>query len=101
MGSAGCRQGHGARWFVQSLLALFGGACVGVVAANAQDATWVGNGTATGSWNTNANWNPNPPGQPSGIATFNVSPTTTVTFSASSAIDTILFNSPASAYSFN
>ena len=45
--------------------------------AAAQDATWVGNGTPTASWNTAANWNP--ANVPLDIATFNVSPSTTVT----------------------
>jgi autotransporter-associated beta strand protein len=64
----------------------------------AQDAAWIGNGTPTGSWNNAANWNP---GIPLDTATFNANPTTTVTFSAATTIDTMQFNLGASAYTFN
>jgi len=67
--------------------------------AAAQDASWVGNGTPTGSWNTAANWNPTT--VPLDTAFFNVSPTTTATFSAATTIDTMQFNTGASAYTFN
>src|SRR5438067_2291633 len=71
---------------------------LGTITAQAQDATWIGNGGATGSWNSAANWNP---GVPLDIASFNANTTTTVTFSAATTIDTIQFNAGASPYTFN
>ena len=71
---------------------------LGTTTAQAQDATWIGNGGATGSWNSAANWNP---GVPLDVASFNANTTTTVTFSAATTIDTIQFNAGASSYTFN
>src|ERR1043165_4122296 len=66
----------------------------------AADATWVGNGTASGSFNTNSNWTPAT--TPTGIATFGTSPTTTISTSGlQTVVDTLHFNSGASAYTFN
>jgi autotransporter-associated beta strand protein len=64
----------------------------------AQDATWQVN-PGTGDFNTSTNWTPN--SVPSGTATFGFSNTPTVSFSASAAVDTIVFAGGAPAYTLS
>src|SRR5947209_4857281 len=63
-----------------------------IVPAVAADATWVGNGTPTGDFNTIGNWSPNT--VPTGIATFGASPTTAVSFSIDSTVGEWKFIGP-------
>ena len=66
--------------------------------AQAGSATWSSNPTS-GDWNTAANWMPNTvPNAPTHIATFAVSNTTDVSISAQTVVDSIIFNSGASAF---
>ena len=70
---------------------------VAAPAALAQDATWLAN-PASGDFNTPANWTA---GVPTGIASFNTSSITTLTFSGSRNLDGFTFNSGAPGYTFN
>jgi autotransporter-associated beta strand protein len=65
--------------------------------AAAQDATWLLN-PGTGNFNTAANWTP--AAVPTGVATFGVSNTTAVSFSASTIVGAWTFNAGASNYTF-
>jgi hypothetical protein len=58
--------------------------------AHAQSATWVG--STSSDWNTPSNWSGNV--VPTGIATFNPSTPTSITFSAPAAVQTLSFNAP-------
>ena len=75
------------------------GALLDALSAYAQDATWLLN-PASGNWNTGANWSPGL--TPTGIATFDASNVSSLTFSApTTSIGTIQFNVGAPAYSFS
>jgi len=66
--------------------------------ADAGSATWNLN-PPSGEWLSAANWTPNTvPNSPTDIATFDVSNTTAIDLSASATVDSIVFNSGASAY---
>src|SRR5580693_10134054 len=67
-------------------------------AARAQDATWLPNPTS-GDFNTAANWNPAT--VPTGTASFGMSNTTALAFSAGTAVGGWTFNAGASAYTFS
>jgi len=62
------------------------------------DATWLPS-PSTSDWNTSSNWTGN--NVPTGTASFATSTTTTVTVSAESAVNTIQFNSGASAFTIS
>ena len=66
-------------------------------AACAQNATWLAN-PGSGDFNSNANWNPTT--VPTGIAFFDTSSVTSLTFTANTTIGGWTFNAGASAYSF-
>jgi autotransporter-associated beta strand protein len=69
-----------------------------VIHAYAGSATWNLN-PATNDWNTAANWTPaTVPNGPADIATFDLSNTTDVSISASTLVDSIIFNLGASAF---
>ena len=74
------------------------GVCLGTVEAHALDATWLLN-PGTVDFNTAANWVPAT--VPTGIATFNASNLTTITFSIATFVNTLQFDVAAPAYSFN
>src|SRR5271166_4140866 len=73
--------------------------CLGIVAARAQNASWLFS-PGSRDWNAAANWAPAT--VPTGTATFGASNTTTITFSGlHTSVVTPLFNAGAPAYSFN
>ena len=74
------------------------GVWLGTVEAHALDATWLLN-PGTVDFNTAANWVPAT--VPTGIATFNASNLTTITFSIATFVNTLQFDVAAPAYSFN
>ena len=78
--------------------ALLASSALIAVPAAAQDATWLAT-PGSADFNTAANWNPAtvPNG---GIATFDASTTTSLTFSGSRNVDAFQFNSGAPAYKF-
>src|SRR5271166_5932627 len=73
--------------------------CLGIVAARAQNASWLFS-PGSRDWNAAANWAPAT--VPTGTATFGASNTTTITFSGlHTSVGTLQFNAGAPAYSFN
>lgn len=67
--------------------------------AEAGSATWSAN-PATSNWNLASNWNPNTvPNGASDVATFDFSNTTSLSLSAKTTVDSIVFAAGASAYS--
>jgi len=73
--------------------------CLGIVAARAQNASWLFS-PGSSDWNAAANWAPAT--VPTGTATFGASNTTTITFSGlHTSVGTLQFNAGAPAYSFN
>jgi outer membrane autotransporter protein len=100
-GSAKSRMG----WRIAALLA---GVSLCAVAAHASDATWVLNATEAGfiqgtfDFNspTGVNWSPTTIGGPTGTATFGTSNTTSISFSANTAVGGWTFNAGASNYTF-
>src|SRR5271157_894805 len=73
--------------------------CLGIVAARAQNASWLFS-PGSSDWNAAANWAPAT--VPTGTATFGASHTTTITFSGlHTSVGTLHFNAGAPAYSFN
>jgi hypothetical protein len=64
----------------------------------ARSATWSTN-PSTGDWNTAANWTPpSVPNGPTNTATFDVSNITSVSLSADTQVNSVVFDSGASAY---
>ena len=63
---------------MQSVFVLLVHICLGIVAARAQNASWLFN-PGSSDWNAAANWAPAT--VPTGTATFGASNTTTITFS--------------------
>ena len=73
--------------------------CLGIVAARAQNASWLFSPESS-DWNAAANWAPAT--VPTGTATFGASNTTTITFSGlHTSVGTLHFKAGAPAYSFN
>jgi hypothetical protein len=62
--------------------------------------TWVGNGTATGDFNTANNWSPATVPTGNASPTFATSPTTTVTATSDVTVGTLNFQSGASSFNF-
>ena len=85
------------------IAALLTGTALGAVALAspvlAQDATWVGNGTATGNWNTGTNWTCHQ--RPDGYRDLRGFADDDRYDQRVHDIDTIQFNASASAYTFN
>ena len=88
--------GYAARRLRAVLLA-FSALCVVAAPALAQDATWLA-APGSGNFNTAANWTPAT--VPAGTASFGLSSTTGLSFSANTAIGGWTFNPGASAYTF-
>jgi fibronectin-binding autotransporter adhesin len=81
-----------------SVRMLLAGLLFGIVtAAQAQDGIWT---PGSSDWNTAANWTPST-AVPTGVAEFGSATTTTLTFSNSASVGTLLFDAGAPAYSFN
>jgi outer membrane autotransporter protein len=87
-----------ARMLRPAVLVGFFAVLLGQLPANAQNATWLLSPTS-GNFETAANWSP--PIVPTGTATFGLSNTTTITFSAVTAVGTLQFNTGAPAYTFD
>jgi outer membrane autotransporter protein len=90
------QRGTLARWRVAAVLA---GTCLGSAAAHAVDGTWL---LAPGSndYNTGSNWSSSPT-VPDGTASFGISATTSLVFSAAATtVGGWTFNAGASAYTF-
>ena len=77
---------------------LMAGVCLGAVNAHATDGTWLA-APATNDWTTGTNWTSSPV-VPNGTATFGQSTQTSITFNASTGIQTIQFTAGASSFSF-
>ena len=86
------------RMLRKGVFVLLVGVWLGIVAARAQNASWLFS-PGSSDWNTAANWAPAT--VPTGIATFGASNTTTITFSNNASVGTLHFKAGAPAYSFN
>ena len=83
------------------LLCFLGAFIIPIAGAQGSSATWNAS-PATNDWNTPANWSQNTvPNGPADVATFEFSHTTNVSLSASVEVNSMVFNSGASAFTFS